>query len=97
LIVQPKLIAHFLNGSPSLYKPSQTLWIYLCVRRVGLAPSRLQPMLLQPVADRRFVLAGSLADRFEGHSLCQTLFEELLLHGEIISVYADGTMRRQKA
>ena len=41
---------------------------------VLLCLHRLQPVLLQPVADRRFVLAGAFADRFEGHSLCQALF-----------------------
>jgi hypothetical protein len=51
------------------------------------------PCFFQPVADRRFVLADSLADRFERHSLSQTLFEELSLHSCIFSSDADRKMR----
>src|SRR5215212_726604 len=54
---------------------------------------RSQTVLLQPVADRRFVFAYALADRFEGHSLGQALFQELLLHGCIISIAADSKLR----
>jgi hypothetical protein len=54
-----------------------------------------QPVLLQPVADRRFVLADLLADGFEGHTLGQTSFEDLLLHGCIFSGDADRKMRME--
>jgi hypothetical protein len=63
--------------------------------RMFLRLSRLQPVLLQPIADRRFVLADALADRFEGHSLGQALFEELLLHGCIFPGDADRKMRME--
>ncbi len=55
-------------------QPLKHLRFDLPLRRMRLRPSRRQPVLLQPVADRRFVLADPLADRFEGHSLCQALF-----------------------
>jgi len=45
------------------------------------------------MADRRFVFADSLADRFERQALPQALFEELFLHGCIIANRADRKMR----
>lgn len=76
-------------------KPFHFLFRRRSLRRVLPCPYRLQPVLLQPVADGRFVLANALSDRFEGHSLCQALFQELLLHACIFAGDADIKMRSE--
>jgi len=59
-----------------------------------LGPRRVEPILLQPVTDRRFVFADALADRLEREPIREASFEMLLVHGGIIASAADRKMRR---
>lgn len=90
-----KCFAHLLDRSSSLNQRPKTLWVHFLVGRVRFATICRQPVLLQPVADRRFVFADALADRFERQALSQALFEQLFVHTGIIANASDRTMQRR--
>jgi hypothetical protein len=65
----------------------------LTFRRMQLRPARLKTMLLQPVADRRWVASNQFAYRVKRQVLGEAVFEEALLHPEIIGFTSDRKLR----
>lgn len=63
-------------------------------RRMPLRITRLKPMLLQPITDRRRVLAGQLPDRVKRHPFLKTTLQKPLVHAEIIAFAPDGNTNK---
>src|SRR6187200_3056402 len=89
--IQP--LSDLAQGQSFIYQGLQFRLTDATFRRVPPRAIRLEPVLLQPIADRRRMLSGPFAYRIERKLLRQAVFEEALLHSTIIANLADRTFR----
>lgn len=81
------------DRQPLTHQGLKLVACHTAFRAVPSSSACLQPVLLQPIADRRRMPADQFADRVEREVLCQTVFEEALFHAKIIALASDRKFR----